>query len=152
MIKITKATTQQIELVYEIVQTTINSVYPHFYPKGVVKYFSEYHQIDKILMDIQDGNTYLINKNNNYAGTITIVKNKLHRFFVVPDFQKQGLGSKLLNFAEKTIFRNFNEVITDTSIPAKKFYLIRHYIVIKTGYVKCENDDIFCYERMIKVN
>ena len=44
-----------------ITQTTIQSVYPQYYPAGAVRFFAEHHSDDRIMKDILAGKVYLQN-------------------------------------------------------------------------------------------
>lgn len=41
--KIEITTVQQVEMVENIVHTTISEIYPHYYPKGAVLFFLQLH-------------------------------------------------------------------------------------------------------------
>ena len=48
-----KATLQESESIYKLVQDTIKIVYPKYYPKEVVDFFCEHHSLENILRDIE---------------------------------------------------------------------------------------------------
>lgn len=111
--QIIKITDKNFNDVKNITQTTIDSVYPKYYPAGAVQYFKNHHNDENIMSDIKDGQVYCLFENENAVGTITIKENHINRLFVLPDFQGKGFGKELLNFTEKTIFQNYKEIEID---------------------------------------
>ena len=55
MIRYIKATLNEAEQVYSIVQKTIKAVYPDYYPLEVVDFFCNLHSKEKIISDIENG-------------------------------------------------------------------------------------------------
>lgn len=133
-----------------IVQKTINEVYPKYYPKGAVEFFLKYHNKDNISKDISDGNVYLLEDDNNIVGTVTINNDEINRLYVLPEYQGKGYGSFLIEFAEKKISENYNEINLCASFPAKKFYSNRGYREYLYDKIKTDNDDFLCFDIMKK--
>jgi GNAT superfamily N-acetyltransferase len=148
---IRNADENDFEAVKEITQKTIREIYPKYYPEGAVKYFSEHHSDENIMRDINAGTVYVLeDEDGNYAGTVTVSGNEIDRLFVLPEYQHLGYGKALLDLAEETIAENYDNVVVDASLPAKKIYLSRGYKeigydVIETGY-----GDYLCYDKMEK--
>lgn len=46
------ATTQDLQAVYDVVQYTIRTIYPKYYPVEVVNFFCQLHSKEAILKDI----------------------------------------------------------------------------------------------------
>lgn len=65
--------------------------------------YLNYHNFDNIKNDIIENKVYIICDNGLVIGTVTIFKNDISRLYVDPDYQKQGYGTLLLEFAEKMI-------------------------------------------------
>ena len=103
-----------------ITQTTIQSVYPQYYPAGAVRFFAEHHSDDRIMKDILAGKVYLLETESTCTGTVTISGNEINRLFVLPSYQGRGYGTKLMDYAEQVIRRESDTVILDASLPAKK--------------------------------
>lgn len=144
------ANLEDLETIKNIVNITINEVYPLYYPKGAVDFFILHHGKKNILSDIESKIVYILNINNAIIGTITIKENHINRFFILPQYQNRGYGSILFNFAEKTIFKNYNTIILDTSLPSKNFYLKRNYQECKYNKILTSNGDYLCYDIMTK--
>lgn len=147
--QIIKITDKNFNDVKNITQTTIDSVYPKYYPAGAVQYFKNHHNDENIMSDIKDGQVYCLFENEKAVGTITIKENHINRLFVLPDFQGKGFGKELLNFAEKTIFQNYKEIEIDASFPAKSIYLKRGYKEVDFIKVEIANGDYLCYDVML---
>ena len=142
---------RDIDTVKEITYTTINEIYPHYYPKGAVAFFLQHHSSESIASDIAEKIVFLCrDEEMNAVGTVTIKKNEICRLFVLPKYQGRGYGKELIGFAEKKIAENFGEIILDSSLPAKPIYLKRGYK--ETGYhtVRTPDNDFLCYDVMSK--
>lgn len=111
------------KILFNLVRKTIKQIYPHYYPKGAVKYFLDYHSLQNIQKDILDGNVYILNVENKVIGTITICENEINRFFVLPEYEHKGYGTKLFNYAQELICNNgFTSIILYSSFSAKPMY------------------------------
>ena len=139
-------------IVKSITQDTIKSVYPKYYPKGAVQFFSDHHSAEKIRRDIKAGIVWLlITDEETPAGTVTLSENEIDRLFVLPSFQHKGYGKALLDFAEEEIHKNYEKIVIHASLPAKKIYLLRgfrevEYNILDTGY-----GDYLCFDKMEKL-
>lgn len=139
------------DIVREITHTTINEIYPHYYPNGAVNFFINHHNNDNIKNDISGNCVYLCYNSEEIAvGTVTIKNNEICRLFVLPNYQGNGYGRELLDFAEITIAKNYYEIIIDASLSAKEIYLKRGYIEYEYHTIKTENNDYLCYDIMKK--
>jgi len=144
--KIKKADINDFESVKQITTATIKAVYPKYYPKGAVNFFLAHHNDDNIRNDIENGFVYLLSD----IGTVTIKGNHINRLFVMPKNQGKGYGKLLMDFAENVIFKQYCEIITDASLPAKGMYKKRGYIEINYNTIETENGDYLCYDEMKK--
>lgn len=148
---IRKASLQDAETVYEIAQTTIRTVYPHYYPAGAVDFFSKHHNAEAVRADIGAGIVFLcVTDAGGAAGTVTVRGNEILRLFVLPEQQGNGYGGALLSFAERVISETHETSLLDVSLSAKAIYKKRgytetDYIVLPTG-----NGDFLCYDIMEK--
>lgn len=140
-----------LNTVMNISRSTISKIYPHYYPVGAVDFFLSHHCRDNIYNDIEDNRVFLCMNNEQIAvGTVTIKDNEICRLFVLPQYQRQGYGKALLNYAENIIARKFSEVYLAASLPAKKIYLDRGYKEIDYKVIYTENGDFLCYDIMSK--
>ncbi len=147
---IIQAELKDIETVIHITHTTIEAIYPHYYPRGAVDFFLSHHSKSAIEQDIHNGNVFLLTDNNISAGTVTVNGNDLNRLFVLPHYQGKGYGSELMRFAENSICKNFKEIILAASLPAKAIYLAKGFKPIEYHMIKTDNGDFLCYDVMIK--
>lgn len=139
-----------LESVLQITQDTISEVYSHYYAEGVVGFFLEHHSREHILSDIKEGIVWLLEEDGSMAGTVTIKENAVNRLFVLPEWQSQGYGSQLMDFAENKIAEQFTQVHIDSSLAAKEMYLKRGYKEKKTCRIPSGNGDILIYDEMEK--
>lgn len=148
---IRKAETSDFETVKRITVQTISRVYPEYYSQGAVKFFIEHHSDASISDDIEKGLVYLcIDTDNHAVGTVTVRSNEICRLFVLPQFHGYGYGRELLDFSEALIAEKYNEIVLDSSLPAKSIYLNRGYVIFEYHTLKTSDNDQLSYEAMIK--
>ena len=148
--KIEIASIKDTKLVKHITQATIRAVYPHYYPEGAVDFFSAHHSDEKIISDIEQGRVYLIFHGEIAVGTVTVADNEINRLFVLQEYQGQGFGRALMDFAEKEIACRYDEIKLDDSLPAKVIYKKRGYEEISYNIIKTDNGDYLCYDEMVR--
>ncbi len=145
-----KTIESHISTILNLTHTTIATIYPHYYPQGVVDFFLHHHSKSNILADIQAGLVWFIEEDGQPIGTVTIKGNSINRLFVLPDHQGRGYGRQLMDFAEQKIGERFDTVHIDSSLPAKEMYLKRGYRETKTCRIQADNGDILVYDEMEK--
>lgn len=149
--EIIKAKSSDLLTVKNITITTIESIYPHYYPRGVVEFFLLHHNDESILKDIENGYVYIMyDDKRNQVATITLVENEIHRLFVLPQYQKMGFGRQLMHFAEKEISKQYDMCLLDASLPAKLIYLKKGYMFVESHVIETKSGDFLCYDVMKK--
>ena len=122
--------------------------------------------------DIESNSLYLAKINQEIVGCIMLSENKddvykdikwlsedninlyIHRLAVHPQFQKKGIGKKMMDFAEKYAkSNNYESVRLDTFSKNKRnniFYENRGYIKLGNVYFPKQSRFPFhCYEKLI---
>lgn len=139
-------------LVSEIVEKTIKTIYPHYYPAGAVQFFLDLHCKERIEEVMSSEEIYLVMVRENVIGTGSIRKNEICRLFILPEYQGKGYGSKLMDLLEARIFENYPKVHVAASFPAESMYLKRGYQIVSYEKIEAENGDFLCYHTMEKRN
>jgi GNAT superfamily N-acetyltransferase len=147
--EIKTAAAADLGTVHDIVQTTINAVYPHYYPKGAVDFFFTHHSREHIASDIAGCLVSIAYSGGRAVGTVTVRADSVERLFVLPEEQGKGFGGELLRFAEAEIARSYGTARLDSSLPAKQIYLKKGYMVIDSRTIAADGD-FLCYDIMIK--
>lgn len=148
---IVKAETENLDVVKDITVKTITQIYPHYYPKGAVEFFLEHHNEENIKKDTQLNRVFLcLDELQNVVGTVTVKDNEICRLFVLPEYQGQGYGRELLDYAENIILQDYSQIVLDASLPAKVIYQKRGYVETETNYIRTRYDDYLCYDVMEK--
>lgn len=146
-----RATKEQAEQVFDLVQDTINRIYPKYYPKEVVDFFCELHSKENIVADIENGYVGVLLEENCIIGTGSYKDNHITRVYVSPDAQGRGYGSYIMQGLENEIALNYGTVYLDASLPASHLYESRGYRTIKHEKWTVENGVVLVYEVMEKL-
>lgn len=137
--------------VKDITLKTISKIYPHYYPKGAVEFFLKHHCEQKIINDIKSSCVYICADVDGIpVGTVTIKSNEICRLFVLPANQGRGFGSEILDFAEDYILQRYDYIVLDSSLPAKRMYQKRGYLVTESNSINVNHGDYLCYDVMTK--
>ncbi|MCM1245814.1 MAG: GNAT family N-acetyltransferase [Roseburia sp.] len=149
-LEVIQATTDMVADIYEVVHMTIKEIYTKYYSDEVVNFFLELHSKEHILNDISEGKIYVVARKQDIIGTGTLDGNHIKRLFVLPQFQRKGVGTILMDFLEAEIIKDHGDVWIDSSLPAGKFYHNRGYITKEYEEYQLENDKVLAYEIMCR--
>ncbi|MEE0348477.1 MAG: GNAT family N-acetyltransferase [Lachnospiraceae bacterium] len=144
------ATTQDLQAVYDVVQYTIRTIYPKYYPVEVVNFFCQLHSKEAILKDIKNSNVSVLRIDGKIVATGCFVDNHITRVYVLPKQQKQGYGTFIVRNIEDQICKRYDRVYLDASLPAVALYEKLGFSTIKHEKYPLENGVILVYEVMEK--
>ena len=91
---------EDIQAVYNVVQHTIKTIYPKYYPMEVVDFFSEHHSEDAIEKDIKNGYVSVLKIDGTIVATGCFVDDHITRVYVLPEHQKKGYGTFIMKNIE----------------------------------------------------
>jgi len=148
--KYNKATLEDLDTIYSLVQNTIKTIYPNYYPTEVVDFFCEHHNKDNIRKDIENGVVGLLMVDGNIVGTGSFNENHITRVYVNPEYQGKGYGSYIMQCLEDTISNTYDSVYLDASLPASHLYESRDYKTIEHNKWNVANGRVLVYEVMEK--
>ena len=152
--RIITATVEEAEQIYNMVQHTIRTVYPKYYPKEVVDFFCELHSKENITKDIKNGCVVTLQEENDKGhllGTGSYKDNHITRVYVEPEFQGKGYGSYIMQYLEEQIGIKYDAVYLDASLPASQLYENRGYKTVKHEKWPVANGVRLVYEVMEKM-
>ncbi len=144
------ATSDMADAIYYVLQTTIKTIYPRYYSKEVVDFFCRHHNKGHILNGITSGNMGVLADGDVIVGTGCYDSNHITGVYVLPDYQKQGCGSLIMNCLEAEIAKKYDTALLDASLPAVCLYEHRGYRTVGHGIYELENDVKLIYEIMEK--
>lgn len=145
-----KATCENADSVFAIVQNTVTAIYPKYYPQEVVDFFCEFHNMENVAKDIENGKVGILLENDQIVGTGSHDGNHITRVYVLPEFQGKGYGSFMMQCLEDEISVKYDTVLLDASLPASHLYERRGYHTIRHEKRVVENDVVLVYEVMEK--
>lgn len=144
------AKTEDLQTVYDVVQHTIKTIYPKYYPVEVVDFFCEHHNIKEIAKDIGNGCVSVLKINEEIVATGCFVENHITRVYVLPEYQKKGYGTFIMKTIEAQIGEKYDKAYLDASLPAAALYEKLGFSTIKHERYPVENGVILAYEVMEK--
>ena len=148
--KYIKATEQDLEQILTLVQNTIKTIYPKYYPQEVVDFFCSLHNCENISKDIKSGYVGVLINDNEIVGTGCYKENHITRVYVSPYHQRKGYGSYIMQCLENEIALNYEKAILDVSLPAITLYEKLGYRTVKHEKWNVENGAVLVYEIMEK--
>lgn len=146
-----KATEKDIEQIVMLVQDTIRSIYPKYYPKEVVDFFCELHCKENISKDVENGFVGILQSDDMIVGTGCYIDNHITRVYVKPEYQGRGYGSYIMQCLENQIGLKYDTACLDASLPASHLYEQRGYKTIKHERKNVENGVLLVYKIMEKI-
>lgn len=144
------ATIEDLQAVYDVVQSTIKTIYPKYYPAEVVNFFCELHNKKAILKDIENGYVSVLKIEGKIIATGCFVENHITRVYVLPEHQKKGYGTFMMKNIEDQISARYDKAYLDASLPAAALYEKLGFYTIKHERYPVENGVILVYEIMEK--
>lgn len=148
--EIRKADTADADVIYSLVQDTINHAYGKYYNADELQFFIDWHSKDAVINDINKGEVYVLTEGAVVLATCTADGSHIARLFVDKAHMRRGCGSFILQFIEKQLLEEYGYCLLDTSIPAKEFYLKRGYCVTDKQEVEIKDGVFMQYEVMKK--
>ena len=145
-----KAVKGDLGAVTELIHKTVRTVYPAYYPAEVADFFCMYHCKERILPDIQAGNVWILLLDGRIIGTGSIEENHITRFYVLPEFQRKGYGTRIMQELEKRIGENYETVELDSSLVSSFLYEKLGYHTIRREQMHLMNGVVLVYEVMGK--
>ena len=145
-----KANLDEAEKVCYIVQHTKAVIYPDYYTKAVVDFFGSLHSIENIKKDIEQNRISVLIVDGEIIGTGSHTGNYITRVYVLPEYQGQGYGSKIMDELEKDIFVGYDDCELDASLPACIFYEKRGYKTVRHVKYDIGHGKYMIYEIMRK--
>ena len=141
---------EDLQAVYDVVQHTIKTIYPKYYPAEVVDFFSEHHSREAIAKDIEKGYVSVLKIDGNIVATGCFVENHITRVYVLPEYQKKGYGTFIMKTIEAQISEIHGKAYLDASLPAAGLYEKLGFVTINHERYPVENGVILAYEVMEK--
>lgn len=141
---------ENLQDIYDVVQRTIKTIYPKYYPMEVVDFFCKHHSEDAILKDIESGHVSVLKIDGEIIATGCFVDDHITRVYVLPEYQKRGYGTFIIKNTEALIAENHDKVYLDASLPAAALYEKLGFCTVRHEKYVLENDVVLVYEIMEK--
>lgn len=145
------AAQEHAKAIHDVLQTTIRTVYPKYYPAEVVEFFCNHHSLVHVSEGIGSGNMgVLVDDDGTVMGTGCFDGNHITGVYVLPEHQGKGCGTHIIEHLERLISREHESVCLDASLPAVTLYEHRGYKTTGHGIIELENDVKLVFEKMEK--
>lgn len=123
------------DAVSSLIRETMKTSNAKDYSAGVLEPLIEYFSPAKVLQLNRERRCFVAESDGQIVGTAAIENSELCTFFVHHDFQRKGIGTRLLKAIEKNaLTAGIRRIKVESSITAAAFYEKAGYR--KTGFVK----------------
>ena len=144
------ATLEYVDDIHHVMQSTIRTVYPKYYPAKVVDFFCQLHSREHVQEGVESGNKDVLLDDGMVIGVGCANGNHITSVYVLPEFQGRGCGSHILDCLEERIARKHDTAVLDASLPAVMLYEHRGYKTTGHGVLDVGNGVKLVYETMEK--
>ncbi len=141
---------EELQAVYDVVQQTIKTIYPKYYPMEVVDFFCQHHSRDAIAEDIKNGYVSVLKIDGTIIATGSFMDNHITRVYVLPKYQKKGYGTYIMKNIEDQIGEKYDKAYVDASLPAAALYEKPGFVTVNHQRYLVENEVVLAYEVMEK--
>ena len=138
------------DAIYDVLHTTIKTIYPYYYLAEVVDFFCRHHSKGHILEGIASGHMCVLMENDVIVGTGCYDGNHITGVYVLPSRQNRGCGSHIMNCLEAEIAKEYDIITLDASLSAVLLSEHRGYKTVGHGIYELENSVKLVYEVMEK--
>ena len=117
-----------VESIRRLIDATIESSYAGVYPPRAVRHFKEFHSADRILERQSAGDVLVAEQDGRLVATGSLVGAEISGVFVLPQLQRSGIGSQMMDRLEREAqLAGRDSIRLDVSLPSKGFYERRGY-------------------------
>ena len=150
--KITYAKKQDAADIIALVHKVIDISLTNIYPPSAVSWFYEYHSVAHLEEEFDGGaRVATIYDDKKIVGTATYYAKEIKRFFIHPDYQRMGLGKKLLCELESYAAKIKDNYIMLYANPATwKYYKAKGYETINIAAEEMDEGEYLAYCTMVK--
>jgi len=121
---------KEIPLVYDLIENTIKKSFPSFYPPKSIEHVFKNLSVEKLKNRITWTHFYVVKDKKQIVGCGAIgpywdsqTESCLFNIFVDPDYQKQGIGKKIIQILENDeYFLRASRIEIPASLLAIPFY------------------------------
>ncbi len=145
-----KASRRDFSAVLALIQDTIRTVFPRYYPQGCVDYFLSWHGPERVSAAITAGQVNVLLDGGVLVGTGSRKKNHIERVFVLPEYQGRGYGRYILDRLEEAVAVDHDTVQLDASLPAARLYERRGYHTVEHQSEETESGCVLVWDVMEK--
>ena len=139
------------DLLFELIISTIKEIYSSKYNEEIIKYFLSYNKPEHILTDSEEGYTALFFRDKKLVGSGCLVGTNIRRMFVLPEYQRIGLGTEIMRHLEqKARIKNQKFVELYSMTFSEDFYKKMGYTGLNVSNWKVDKSNTVNYIRMAK--
>ena len=147
-IKIRKFDREEVNLLYKMIQATIDISYCKVYTAEAVDYFKECHSIGEILNDAKHGYAVVAEYNGEILGTGTLLGSNVRRVYVDSAHQRDGIGKQIVADIERRSKGLYLDLAA--SLVSLPFWESCGYQIQREAFIPVRNDQKLRYYKMAK--
>jgi GNAT superfamily N-acetyltransferase len=132
-VKLRRSGSAEVSSIRRLIHATIDSSYVGVYPPRAVRYFKEFHSVDRIRERRAAGEVLVAEQDGRLVATGSIAGAEISGVFVIPPVQKHGVGGLIIDWLERDAeLAGRGSVRLDVSLPSRGFYESRGYRLLES--------------------
>ncbi|GKX28286.1 GNAT family N-acetyltransferase [Vallitalea longa] len=152
LIKYRVAVTTDLQEIKKLAGEVVINNYTRFMGIDITKNYVDSGQSDKEIEDDID-NMVVAEHDGNILGIVVVIDDLLHLLMVKHSHQGLGIGSSLLELAEKRMFTKYDTITLQTfegNIPTVEFYEKHGWIIVRKDYMDMIDGNMLKFEKYKK--
>lgn len=128
---IKKADKKDIKEIVDVIRKSILATHIDIYPQDEIDHKLRIYSEDKIKEYMNKGEYFVDVEDNKIVGCVLVKEDNMRSLYVLPEYMKRGIGSKLAQKAEDCIKDDgYNHVNIWSSLISIDFYKSRGYKIL----------------------
>ena len=140
-----------LQLVYELVQNTIQVSYSDIFAPEAIEFFKNYHSKESILNDAANGYVVVAEASGQMLGTGTLLVTNVRRVFISPGYQRKGIGKLIVQELErKAESEDLSKLDLSSTLKSKPFWEAEGYVRVGEFFLPVSNERKLIFYEMSK--
>lgn len=134
-LSIKRATPKDADAISHVIVQTLRKTNAKDYSSTIIDNVVSNFSVEKVLSQINNRQVFVALLQGKIVGTASLEGEKVRSVFVLPERQKQNIGTSLMNHIEEVAkIQNISSLMVSSSITAEAFYKKLGYLAVRNEY------------------